>query len=190
MAVTIKSPVCRLSYPFLFKPRPAKRAGDKPKFGAMLIFDEDALPVLRKAVLEAAEEQFGEKAADMLRAKKLKNPIRPGDDQPDNPHVQGKWFVNVSSQNQPEVVDRHLNIVTDPARVYAGMFVRGLLAFKYYDVENKGIGVYLNGMQLVREGERIDGRTSAKAAFDDGADLGPEDEADAGSGGKADDPWS
>lgn len=185
---TIKSPVVRLSYPFLFKPKPPKNGKGDPKYSCMLIVEpgEDEQK-FREAIVAAAEEQFGNKGLDMLKAKKLKNPLRPGSDMPDNPTVQGKFYINVSSRDPIDIVDRHLAAVTDPKRVYAGMYVRAVLAFKYYNVESQGIGAYINGLQLVREGERIDGRASAKAAFDDGADLGPEDDADQGgsSGAKA-----
>lgn len=179
MAITFNTPIVMIAFPFVFTPRPGKKIGQEAKYSCMLVVEPEQVDIFRKPILEAAIEQYGARAEEMLKNRKLKSPLRPGSDAPDYAFLENKFFINASSKDPFDIVDRALNAVTDPKRIYSGVFVRARLGLKTYDVEgNKGIGAYLNGLQLVREGARVDGRVSARKAFDDGADLGAEDAAD------------
>nr|MBP8137001.1 DUF2815 family protein [Candidatus Eisenbacteria bacterium] len=63
---------------------------------------------------------------------------------------------------QPPVVDRACLPVTDPAKVYAGLWVKcALAAWAYDNASGKGVSFDLRAVQLVRDDERLDGRSKA-----------------------------
>jgi hypothetical protein len=185
MTVTLVTPVARLSYPHLIKARVAPGSTDA-KFGCMLIFDmvEDELRQIHTAIVKAGAEKFGAKAEAQLKDGPLHYPLRRGSERPDDPNVDGKMFLSANSKERPELVDRDRSPVLHDidSLFYPGAYVRGVIAFGGFDVQmKKGVGSYLNALQFVRHGPRIDGRKAASKLFDDGRDLG--DEGDEGADG-------
>lgn len=169
MAVTLITPVGRLSYPALFKAKPNKKG--ELKFGCALILDPDKCGPIKDAILKAAQEKWGEKALDGLKHGRLKNPLRKGEEREDEAY-HGKLFFNCVGNNRPGIVNHLGQPVTDPDLVYPGMFVRLHISIYPFDVpENKGVGIGLNHVQIVGAGERLDNRVSAEKAFNDGASF-------------------
>ncbi len=188
MAVSLVTPICRLSYPHLVQARVAPGSTDA-KFGAMLIIEPneaDIRAILAK-IVEAASERWPAPEAK-LKSGALHNPLRHGDSRPDDPNVEGMYFLSANSKERPELVDRDRSpVLTDVNTLfYPGAYVRAVIAFAPFDVNmKKGVGCYLNGLQFVRHGTRIDGRKPAARMFDDGADLGDEGDYDDGAGADA-----
>lgn len=61
----------------------------------------------------------------------------------------GKVFLKASSKYQPVVVDANKNII-QPDLIKSGMLVRARLAIKTYEVSgSRGIGVYVQAIQLL-----------------------------------------
>ena len=172
MAEKLITPEAMLSYPALFEPKPTP-SGDL-KYGCALVFQEGAdLSALKKAALAALEERWGAKAKEMLQKKQLKWPFRDGAERDAQGYGPDTTFINVSSKQQPGVVDRYAGTdgrprpITDPSEVYPGCFVRASLRpFTYNTNGSKGVSFGLQNLQKLRDGERIDGRMRPEEEFE------------------------
>lgn len=194
------TPIGVLSYPWLFEAQKAQEAGKKDKYSAAVIFfppgadlsrfDEATaamlanadLKPLQVAALAAAKAKWGDKAEDLVRKGVLKSPFRKdgdsyGTDVVEKGYPSGITFINVRSEQQPQVVSRTADpdtgkpsIIKDRTAVYAGGLVRvSVRAFAYDTSGNKGVAFALNNVQWVGDGPRLDGR---KAGIDEfSADL-------------------
>ena len=79
------------------------------------------------------------------------------------------YFLNATSNQKPGIVDKDLNEILDPDEVYSGCWGRVSLNFYPFDVSgNRGVGVGLNNVQKLKDGERLGGaRASAESDFGD-----------------------
>jgi len=195
MSRKVITPVGTLSYPHLFTPQDPMEEGGQQKYAAVIIFPEGTdLTPMKKAVLAAAEEKFGEKAAALLKGNKLRLPFR--EDWEEKGYPENSVFVNAKSNNPPGIVSRYADPVTGKAQritdedeIYPGAQVRFSVTAYGYDVKgNKGITFALNNVQKMADGERLDGRVRAEDEFEaeapseaDLSDLdGPSETPDAG----------
>ena len=179
MSAKVVTPSATLSYPWLATAQPKKKATDKSKFSAALVFKPGTdLSEMEAAVVEVAVEKWGEKAREWLKTGKLRSPFRR--DAEAKGYESGSVFINARSDNQPGMVYLWPEPgTTKPAKVepekikdvfYAGAIVRAQLSAFTYDTDgNKGVSFGLNNIQKLAEGERIDGRDAPEEAFD--ADL-------------------
>ena len=98
----------------------------------------------------------------------LKLPLRDGDiDRPDDENYQGVMFINATSKDAPQVVDRRKNRITDPMMVYSGCYCNvSVNMFPFNANGNRGVACGLGNVQFVTDGERLSGRASADSDFD------------------------
>jgi hypothetical protein len=172
MADKLITPEAMLSYPALFEPK--RTPSGELKYGCALVFQEGAdLSALENAALAALEERWGGRAKEMLQKKQLKWPFRDGAERDAQGYGPGTTFINVSSNQQPGVVDRYAGPdgkprrITDLSEVYPGCFVLASLRPFTYDANgSKGVSFALNNLQKLRDGERIDGRLRAEDEFE------------------------
>ena len=76
-------------------------------------------------------------------------------------------FVNATSKDAPQVVDRRVQRVTDPMMVYSGCYCNVTVNFYPFNINgNRGVAAGLGNVQFVRDGERLSGRASAESEFD------------------------
>lgn len=178
MSEKVVTPEGQLSFPFIFvaKPKMNAQENDRPRFSTAIVFPEGAdLTALKQIVLDAAKVKFGDKAADMFRSKALRSPFRT--DGESKGYAEGTTFVTAWSHNRPGIV----SIFPDPnnegrptpitneqsERVYPGVIAKLLVsAFAYDNSGNKGVSFSLAGVQVIKDGERIDGSIAATDAFD------------------------
>lgn len=174
-----------VSYPHLAAPQKAQKAGETEKYSITLVFTPEllkkpenaaALAKLEQIELNAANEKFPGKGADLLRTGKLRSAIRRDAEKKDYPA--GSVFVNLRTKDKPGVVSRMpIPGTTRPApiapeqvkeRVYPGSIARASVSAFYYDNSgNKGISFGLNNVQLMDETTpRIAGRRDASDEFD------------------------
>lgn len=168
----------RLSYVNIFKPRKSDD-GDE-KYSVMLLIPKSDKKTVKAilAAIEAAKEagrtsKFGGKIP-----KNLKITFRDGDeerDTDDQPEYEGHYFMNVSSNRQPGIVDRRLRPIIDPTAVYSGCYARVEINAAPFNAEgSKGISFYLNNVQFLEDGEPLGGTISKPedvfTAFDDDDD--------------------
>lgn len=159
------TPEAILSYPSLFTARPGMNGGEA-KFGCTLVFPPGTdLTEMRKAAMDTLTEKYGDKTAGMVKTGKLKLPFRADGDEKGYP--EGSIFINVRSKTAPGIVDAKREKITDPAVIYPGSIVRASVASFAYDTSgNKGVTFFLNNIQKVRDGARLDGRRAAEDEFD------------------------
>jgi hypothetical protein len=194
-AIKLILPPALGAYTFVHEPRPPPPPSTgEPKFSTALLWPASK-PVkvldvvtkqeitLEQAVVKVAAEKWGDKAAAMLKAGKLKNPIRSGDtDRSESPEFEGMVFITASSTKRPGIVNaqnKNLKALAEEAALngeefdpreecYSGCILRASVSLFCFDKGvNKGVGVGLNNLQVIKKGERIDGRKKAEDEFED-----------------------
>ena len=72
--------------------------------------------------------------------------------------------MNASSKDAPQVVDRHVQPVTDPMMVYSGCYCNVSVNFYAFNANgNRGVAAGLGNVQFVKDGERLSGKASAES---------------------------
>ena len=120
------------------------------------------------AAVEAAKEDGKIRKWGGKLPPNLKLPLRDGDiDRPDDENYQEHFFLNATSKDAPQVVDRHVQPVVDPMMVYSGCYCNVSVNFYPFNANgNRGVAVGLGNIQFVKDGDRLSGRASADADFD------------------------
>ena len=181
------------SFPHIFKETASKNDKQETVYDIQFIIPksqrEDIREIMR-AIKEVGEAKWG------ANWKKVRTPLRDGDAEKDEltedgstkgdkyPERLGCYFLNARSTKPVGVYDRQRNPILDADQVYAGC--KGKIAVTFYPYStsgNHGIGVGLNGVQKVADGEAIGGggKPSVESMFDlldDEDDLGLDDDLD------------
>ena len=172
------SPVVRASFVHLVEPK-APAAEAKPVYSMALMIPKDDeegkkfLAALKKDAQAICKEKFG------TIPKKLKGAIKDGDEE-DRPEWEGYWIVNVKSQSQPGIVDRSLQEVMDPDKLYSGAHYRVSCSPWAWShaTGGKGWSLNLDNVQWHSDGDRFDGRSKATDDFADFAEEAPAEDDD------------
>lgn len=188
--IQLTTPVFRVSFPHIFKPHAPPNSKNDPKYSIdMLYTDKKDLVPFENAIKEILTKKFG---SDSKKWPKMKHPvIKDGDEKENLAGYPGTMYVTARSGNKPTVVDRDKQEILDTQKIYAGCYARAQVSLYWYDNNgNKGVGVGLNAVQFIRDGEAFGaGRVNVDKAFgddvpDDGADdpanYGNESESDSG----------
>ena len=170
----------RFSYVNIFRSR-AFREGQDAKFSICLLIpkeDKAGLAKIQRAIDEAVQEGISSKWGGK-QPKNLHLPLRDGDlEKADEaPEYKGMMFLNANSNSKPGIVDKDLNEILDPDEVYSGCWGRASINFFPYDSNgNRGVGVGLNNIQKLKDGERLGAaRAAAEDDFGDGFEDDEED---------------
>ena len=159
---------CRISFANIWEPE-AVNGGDEKYSVSCLIpkSDKKTLACIQKAVDAAKEDGKTRKWGGKIPAN-LKLPLRDGDiDRPDDENYENCFFLNASSKDAPQVVDRKVNPILDPMMVYSGCYCNVSINFYAFNANgNRGVAAGLGNIQFVRDGERLSGKASADADFD------------------------
>lgn len=171
---TITTGKVRFSYCHLNAPVKAL-GSDREKYGMSVIIpksDKTTVAAVKSAIDEAkkigASSKWGGKIPGNVRS-----PLRDGDtDRPNDEAYAGSYFFNCSANadRRPRLFDANVQEILDPMEVYSGCWGRVNVNFYPYDVNgNRGVGVGLNLVQKLEDGEALGGSTpSAMQAFGDG----------------------
>lgn len=178
MAVKVITGKVRFSYVNIFRSKSFGDGQDAKYSISLLIPKNDTAGVkkikdaIEKAVEEGISSRWGGK-----RPKNLHLPLRDGDEEREAPEYEGMYFMNANSTTKPGVVDKNLEEIIDAEEVYSGCWGRASVNFFAYDSNgNRGIGVGLNNIQKLSEGERLGAaRASAEDDFGDGFEDDEED---------------
>lgn len=173
----IVTPRGEVAFPHVFTPQPPFDSTKQPQYGLTLLWDVDSenLAKLRKAIVDTATEKFGAKAAQMLKKGQLRSPLRNGDEKEDLENFQGKVYMNIKSNEKPQVVDQDIEPLMSQMDFYGGCFARAdIYLFAYDKAGNKGVSALLNSVQKLDDGERKSGRRSAEQAFGETDDASDE----------------
>lgn len=160
---------CLISFANIWEPKSIN--GSEEKYSVSCVIpksDEETLNRIKKAI-EAAKEDGKTRRWGGKIPPNLKLPLRDGDiDRPDDENYQNCMFVNASSKDAPQVVDRRKNPVTDPMMVYSGCYCNVSVNFYAFNANgNRGVAAGLGNIQFVKDGERLSGKASADADFDE-----------------------
>lgn len=163
----------RLSYVNLLSPKAGQNGGD-PKYSCTVLVPK--MPGDNRAKIDAAIRAAAEKARAKHGAAFPAQPkvsvhdgdgVRPSDNQPFGPECKGCWVFTASSKVRPRIVDLNLQDILDSTQIYSGMYANvGVTFFGYNAGTNKGIGVGLENIQKIADGEPLgDSRASADDDF-------------------------
>lgn len=168
----------RLSYAHIWEAAAIEGSDDK-KFGAALLIPktEKKTIALIKAAVEAAKENGKNSKFKGKIPANLKLPLRDGDaERPDDGVYAGHYFVNANAKTRPGVVDKNRQPILQQDEVYSGCYVYASITFFPFDSNgNKGIACGLNHVMKVKDGEPLDGRSSAESDFE-GIEIGDDDD--------------
>ncbi len=175
-ATTLVTPEVRLSFPALFTPRPRVRGGTELFYQAVLLIPPGTdLKPFGAAVRAAMMEKWNK----VIPLAPDKMPVRKAETKGHISGYEPGWFfTNVNSRRKVPVVDRMNVPVTDPNAAYPGMWVRAFLkAFAWdHPAGGRGVSFGLQAVQLVRDGERLDGTVDPQEVFTPLAPLDGEGE--------------
>jgi hypothetical protein len=159
----------RLSYVNLFEPR-AIVEGGALKYGVSILIDKNDKAQV-KQIQDVIDKLIKEEQATLKGTKGLKLPLRDGDEK-DAEGYEGHFFISVTSKDKPLVVDEDRQDIINPRDIYSGCYGRvSMNFFAYNKAGNKGIGVSLNSVQKLADGESLGGGYT-RASIDD--DFGDE----------------
>ncbi len=172
MSTKVVTGKVRFSYVNIFKSR-AFQADQDAKFSICLLIPKEDKATLKK-IKAAIDEAIQEGISSKWNGKKPANaklPLRDGDEEraDEAPEYAGMMFLNANSTQKPGIVDKDLNEILDPDEVYSGCWGRASINFYPFSVNgNKGIGVGLNNVQKLKDGEHLGAaRASAESDFND-----------------------
>jgi Protein of unknown function (DUF2815) len=175
---SLNTPYATLSFANIFTPRP-RAEGGAAVYSCSLIFDPaqqktPAYKALQDACIAAARKEWG----DNVNLKGVGMPFRDAGEKEYDGYHPGHVFISPWSKNKPGVVDVNRQDVHLPEEVWSGQLVRAnVTPFAWTHTGRKGVSFGLNHIQIIKsEGQqRLDGRPTAKAAFDDGEVTETED---------------
>ena len=153
--------------------------GQEPKYSVMLLIPKSDIGTVNRikaAIDAAAQKGLSTKFGGRLPAI-LKTTFKDADKDMDQDgmifadkwdYTAGHYIINVSTKNQPQVVDANLNPIINPTEVYSGCYGRASINFFAYNNNgNKGISAGLNNLQKLEDGEPLGSMTTAEQDFAD-----------------------
>ncbi len=163
----------RLSYTHLDKPY-AQQPGQEPKYSCTVLVPKN--PASNRAMIDAAISTATQKAIEKYGKGFPMTPkvsvhdgdgVRPSDGQPFGDECKGCWVFTASNKSPVTVVDLNLQPILDATQIYSGMYANvGVTFFGYNAPQNKGIGVALDNVQKIADGEPLGGsRASVEDDF-------------------------
>lgn len=158
---------CRISFANIWEAK-SINGGDE-KYSVALIIpksDKATLTKIHKAVEAAKAAAKGKKWGGKIPPN-LKLPLRDGDiDRPDDENYANCMFLNATSKDAPQIVDRKVQSILDPMECGSGDYCNVSVNFYGFSASgNRGIATGLGNIQKVKDGERLSGKTSATSDF-------------------------
>lgn len=159
---------CRISFANIWEPHSIN--GSEEKYSVSCVIpksDKKTLAKIQKAV-EAAKEDGKTRRWNGKIPPNLKLPLRDGDiDRPDDETYLDCFFLNATSKDAPQIVDRRVKPITDPMMVYSGCYCNVSVNFYAFNANgNRGVAAGLSNIQFVKDGDRLSGKASAESEFD------------------------
>lgn len=175
-ATHVTTGLVRLSYAKIWKPETVNGEDEATKkYSSAILIDKNDEATLAKinAAIEQAKQDGKTKKWNGKIPAKLKLPLRDGDEEkPDMAEYVDHFWLNASNTNKPVIIDRFKEPITDESKVYSGAYCRVMLNFYPFDTRgNKGVGVSLEAIQFIKDGERLAGSVVDVDEFDDGFDY-------------------
>ena len=169
---------CRISFANIWEPKSIN--GSEEKYSVSCIIpkgDKKTLTRIHKAVEAAKEAGMSKKWGGKIPPN-LKLPLRDGDiDRPDDEAYADAMFINASSKDAPQIVDRHVQPIMDSMECGSGDYCNVSVNFYAFNANgNRGVAAGLGNIQKIKDGERLAGKASAASDFTElEDDENPED---------------
>ena len=163
------TPIGISSFLTLKEPRTIVEGGE-PRYSLTLIFDKTAQNTEAFRNLEEAIENAIKSKWPNRRPPGLRSPFRDCAEKQGvyEGYKAGDIFISPWSKDKPGVVDINRQDLLDFNDVYAGWTARASVRpFAYDQGGNKGCGLFLDSVQFLRPGKRLDGRKAASETFPD-----------------------
>ena len=158
---------CRISFANIWEPKSIN--GGEEKYSVSCIIPKSDKKTLAKitAAIEAAKEAGKEKKWNGKIPPSLKLPLRDGDiDRPDDEAYADAMFINASSKDAPQIVDRKVQPILDPMECGSGDYCNVSINMYPFNANgNRGIAAGLGNVQFVRSGDRLAGKANAASDF-------------------------
>lgn len=168
MSTTVTTGKVRFSFLNVFEAKAIGGKGEPVRSVSLIISKKDKTTVsrLQAAIDEAIEIGVGKKFGGKI-PKKLKKPLRDGDEEKEDEAYENAFFVTAKNKNKVGVVDADLNEIIDKTEAYSGCYGRANITFFPYEFEGTyGIGCSLNMIQVLEPGEPLGGAIiTAESAF-------------------------
>lgn len=169
---TVTTDRARLSFTHLFEPY-ANNPGQEAKYSVtVLVPKADIATKQRIDAAETAAKQNGvSKCWNGTMPPLVASAVHDGDGVRPNGEAFGEecrgcWVFTASSKQPPQVVDMNLNPIINQSDVYSGCYARVCVNFFPYNSNGKrGVGIGLQAVQKIEDGEPLGGRVSAAEAF-------------------------
>lgn len=176
---SLKTPVGRLCFPAIFeKEKQMEGATTPPKYAATIVFDKTYLTAnkdemarfnaIRTAADAVCREKFKKSLKDATAAiARFWTPFRDGAEKAHlDGYGEGTLFFKASSRNRPGAVGPDGKTPIDDAEaLYAGCYVRISVSPYAFDNKMKGVGIGLNNVMFIRDGDRLSGGVNAEDDF-------------------------
>ncbi len=157
---------CRLGYLNCW--RAVAQYGGSAKYSVSAIIPKNDIETIEKInkAIECVKEASVQKWGGRIPAN-LRSPLHDGDEEkPDNPIYQNCYYINAKSKEAPQVVDAHIEPITDQTEVYSGCYGKISITLYAYNYNgNRGIAAALGNIQKLEDGEPLGGQIPAKDDF-------------------------
>lgn len=168
--------IVRGSYVNIFQPKLNDQG--EPRYSMMLLIpksDTATIERIKAAQAAAVKKKWPNKPpAKINYTLHDGDGVKPESGEPYGPECKGCFVMNVSSKNQPGIVDAKRNPILDPKACVSGDYYRVDINAYGYEGKKSGVTFGLNNVQFVRRGEPLGNTRSAEAAFDDGTEFDEE----------------
>lgn len=158
----------RMAWPALFEPEQDDYGNERFKVTCLFPPGYNIKP-LEDAIWDAWEEAYG---TDKSKWPSGKNDVWPGEKLQDagKKDYQGfkdGWkYTTITSKDPPGIVDSNREEVLSKREVYGGRWARAQVNIAAYDNKSRGVGIYMNHIQLLEHDEAFSGKGNPQDAFD------------------------
>lgn len=169
----VVTPVFRVSYPAVFKPK-LNKLSQKQEFSVQALFPAgEKLEGLKKAAQAAVIEKWGQDKNKW--PKNLRLPFKTQDEKTDSEtgksflppgYTKGAYMLDLKAAQKPGLVDANVQPILDESEFYPGCYAKASVSvFAYDKAGNRGVSFGLVNIQKVKDGDPLGGRTRAEDDF-------------------------
>ncbi len=160
--IKITTPEFRVSYPAVFEP--SGLPGQEKKYSVAMLFDKKTdISALKAAIKQCVTAKYPDPSK---RPSNFKICLRDGDkDKADKPEYAGCMFATARSTQRPGLVDASVQPILNKEEFYAGCYARATVSVFCYDNVGVGVGLGLQNIQKLRDGEPLSSRSRAEDDF-------------------------
>jgi hypothetical protein len=133
------------------------------KYGVTMLFPKDTdIKALKKIAKDVIKDKWPKG-----KPKNLRSPFRKGEEKPNLEGYENVIFISAKSQRKPKLVDQRKQPVTDPDRIYPGIWLRAVVNAFTYTTGQPGVAFALQHLQIVKDDDSFYGGGDPNEDFDE-----------------------